>query len=153
MRRAVVLGHGLGLHIDTIKPSKLVVYLKVLYTGAPLYALTIIFTKLSLLVLYHRLFPVRSMTYICLAVGTTVVAWGLTTTIMGIFLCNPIQKVWYPQTPGVCFDLGQFYYGVQIPNIVTDVVILALPIRPILTLPISRSEKMVLSMIFGLGLL
>ncbi len=92
------------------------------------------------------------MTYSCLIVGTVVVCWGFTASLMGLLLCEPVDKAWRPETPGQCLNLVRFYYGLQIPNIVTDVVILVLPLKPILSLRCSFGKKALLGGIFGLGL-
>ena len=149
----IVLRHGLGLHIQDVSPTDLVTYLQVLYAGAPLYALTIVFIKLSLLVLYCRLFPVKNMIHSCLVVGTVVVAWALTTFIVGILVCDPIHKFWRPETHGQCLNIAEFYYGLQAPNIATDIIILILPMKTIYDLQLTRRKNMGLVSIFGLGLL
>jgi hypothetical protein len=48
-------------------------------------------------------------------------------------------------------DLGKFYYGLQIPNIVTDVIILVMPMHNVWVLPVSKAQKTGLSIIFVLG--
>ena len=128
-------------------------YLKVLYTGAVLYATTVVLIKISQLFLYHRLFPIRFMGSSCLVVGISVVTWGLTTCIVGLLLCDPIQKAWHPGAPGQCLNGIQFYYGLQISNIVTDVIIVVLPLRPVFNLHLTSKERVVLVGFFGLGTL
>ena len=87
----------------------------------------------------------------CAAVATLVVIWATATVVVGLFICTPIRKIWDPQTPGACLNLVQFYYGIQIPNIITDVVVLVLPIPVILKLPLDKVQKISLCVIFGLG--
>ena len=48
-------------------------------------------------------------------------------------------------------DVASFYVYCSIPNIITDVVILLLPLPMIFTLHISQSQKLGLSMVFLLG--
>lgn len=61
--------------------------------------------------------------------------------------------MWDPTVPGGCINLAQFYYGLQIPNIVTDAVIIAMPMKMVANLHISKTQKTVLSGIFALGVL
>ncbi|GKZ95726.1 hypothetical protein AnigIFM59636_009734 [Aspergillus niger] len=68
-------------------------------------------------------------------------------------VCIPLEKLWNPTIPGGCIDLAKFYYGLQIPNIVTDAVILALPLKHVWNLQVPRAQKIMLTGIFCLGAL
>ncbi|KAJ5279609.1 hypothetical protein N7478_004981 [Penicillium angulare] len=65
----------------------------------------------------------------------------------------PTKKLWEPTTPGACMDLGKYYYGLQIPNIVTDAILLVMPMHTVWNLPISKAQKAGLSGIFVVGFL
>lgn len=54
---------------------------------------------------------------------------------------------------GGCMNLSKFYYGLQIPNIATDAIILVMPMPIVWKLPISKAQKTGLSAIFVLGVL
>ncbi|KAF9890233.1 hypothetical protein FE257_006145 [Aspergillus nanangensis] len=149
----VLLYNGLGTHIQYVPPEKLVVYMKTLSSGSFLYPLCIAFVKLSILELYRRLFPVRPMIIGVNIVGALVVLWCFGVCLIGAVTCIPFRKLWEPEIPGGCINLAQFYYGLQIPNIVTDAVILAMPMRVVWNLHVPRMQKMLLSGIFLLGLL
>lgn len=86
-------------------------------------------------------------------VGMIVILWAACGIIAGAFTCIPTKKLWYPKTPGGCMDLSKFYYGLQIPNIATDAIILFMPMHVVWGLPISRTQKVGLSGIFVLGFL
>ncbi|KAJ5587486.1 uncharacterized protein N7459_003251 [Penicillium hispanicum] len=149
----VMLYNGLGTHIVYVKPEQLVVYLKTLFTGSILYTGCIGCIKLSILMLYRRLFPVKTMKIAVRVVSVIVVLWAFGGILVGCFTCVPTKKLWFPQTPGGCMDLGKFYYGLQIPNIATDAIILFMPMHVVWNLPISRGQKVGLSAIFVLGFL
>lgn len=87
------------------------------------------------------------------AVSLVVILWAACSIVAGCFNCIPTKKLWEPQIPGGCMDLAKFYYGIQIPNIVTDAVLLVMPMPVVWHLPISRQQKVGLSGIFILGLL
>ncbi|EPS32393.1 hypothetical protein PDE_07353 [Penicillium oxalicum 114-2] len=149
----VLLYNGLGTHIEYVKPEQLVVYLKTLFTGSILYTLCVASIKLSILMLYKRLFPVRPMKAAVQVVSLIIILWAACGILAGCFTCIPTEKLWNPMIPGGCMDLGKFYYGLQIPNIVTDAVILVMPMHIVWGLPISKAQKTGLSIIFILGLL
>ena len=103
--------------------------------------------------LYRRLFPTKLMKASVNVVGLIVILWAACGILSGCFTCMPTRKLWLPTTPGACMDLGKYYYGLQIPNIVTDAIILVMPMHTVWKLPISRTQKMGLSGIFVLGFL
>ncbi|KAK3666586.1 hypothetical protein LTR22_002530 [Elasticomyces elasticus] len=62
-----------------------------------------------------------------------------------------MQKVWRPDVPGTCINLVQFYYGLQIPNIITDVWIVISPIRELMRMELTRKIKTGATAMFLLG--
>ncbi|KAJ5218688.1 uncharacterized protein N7498_000787 [Penicillium cinerascens] len=149
----VLLYNGLGTHIAYVKPEQLVVYLKTLFTGSILYTCCIASVKLSILMLYRRIFPTKQMKIGVNIVSMIVILWAACGILTGCFTCIPTEKLWYPELPGGCMDLSKFYYGLQVPNIATDAIILFMPMHVVWGLPISRTQKFGLSAIFILGFL
>ena len=78
-------------------------------------------------------------------------AWFLAIVLVSIFSCAPIHGYWDHSIPATCIDSRAFYLGNSIANILTDVIILALPVRMIWHLQTSRSQKVALTLVFGLG--
>ncbi|PWY70796.1 integral membrane protein [Aspergillus sclerotioniger CBS 115572] len=149
----VLLYNGLGTHVYYVPAADLVVYLKVLATGSFLYPLCIAFTKLSILALYKRIFSIRPMILAANSVGALVILWCFGVCLIGTVTCIPLQKLWDPTIPGGCINLAKFYYGLQIPNIATDAIILVLPMKHVWELQVPRSQKVMLTGIFLLGAL
>ncbi|KAJ5339665.1 hypothetical protein N7452_006393 [Penicillium brevicompactum] len=149
----VLLYNGLGTHIGEVTPEQLVTYLKTLFTGSILYTCCILFIKLSILALYRRLFPIKSMKVAVNVTSLIVILWAACGILAGCFTCIPTEKLWNPMIEGGCMNLSKFYYGLQIPNIATDAIILVMPMPVVWKLPISKAQKMGLSAIFVLGLL
>ena len=90
------------------------------------------------------------MVYVACVVGVIVITWGVAISLLGFMLCIPVRKIWEPQIQGWCLDLVPFYYGAQIPNIITDIVIVAMPLRIVLRLGLDKKLKVGLGIIFGL---
>lgn len=86
-------------------------------------------------------------------VGMIVILWGFGVCLVGAFVCIPVKKLWEPTVEGGCLDLGDYYYGLQIPNIITDAIILIMPVQIVWGLPISKTQKGLLSGIFVVGIL
>ncbi|KAJ5432948.1 uncharacterized protein N7458_012104 [Penicillium daleae] len=148
-----VLYNGLRTHIIYVKPEQLTVYLKTLFTGSILYTLYVASIKLSILMLYNRLFPVKPMDIAVKVVSMVIILWAACGILAGCFTCIPTEKLWNPMIPCGCMDLGKFYYGLQMPNIVTDAIILVMPMHTLWGLQISKAQKTGLSIIFVLGFL
>lgn len=54
---------------------------------------------------------------------------------------------------GKCFSWSAFYYGTQIPNILTDIYIVVMPLREVFGLRLTRLQKGILVGIFGIATL
>lgn len=68
--------------------------------------------------------------------------------------CRPFAFSWNKQIPGgKCGDLTPPSIGIAATDIIGDVMIILLPMRPIWRLKISRAKKLGLSFVFALGLL
>lgn len=70
-----------------------------------------------------------------------------------MFNCIPISAAWKPTTraDAICIDIESFYYGNAISNLLTDVLILGLPLPIVWGLNMSTNRKIALSGVFLLG--
>ena len=134
-------------------PDAILQWHKVLYVYENCYTPAIALTKLSILSFYARLFSVRTFRVALYVVGTMVLMWWIAMQFTVIFECTPIDYSWHPVRSGRCINLDQFFLGQAIPNIVTDMVILALPLPMIWKLHLPKSQKLALTCIFSLGAL
>ncbi|OJJ42669.1 hypothetical protein ASPZODRAFT_1285768 [Penicilliopsis zonata CBS 506.65] len=109
--------------------------LQLLYIFEIFYVLNLLLIKLSILALYRRIFTDVSRFFrigalICASVA---LAWALAFIPAAIFQCTPVAKAWEAvdreQGPGHCIQLKIGFYCVALPNILTDLAILALPVR------------------------
>ena len=84
-------------------------------------------------------------------IGAGVIAWGIAVFLVSIFQCNPIRGAWDLTVPATCIPLPKFCLSNAVPNIIMDVIILALPIPNVWTLQMSMRQKYVVSALFLLG--
>ncbi|KAE8153804.1 hypothetical protein BDV25DRAFT_136554 [Aspergillus avenaceus] len=147
----ILLFNGLGCHITMIPPKNLEIYLKIGYSNSFVYTACVTFIKLSILALYKRLFSVPRMILAANVVAAFVLLWAVSVCVVGVVLCLPVNKFWDRAVEGTCLDPAKYYYGQQIPNIVTDVVLLIMPMKPVWSLPISRTQRILLSGVFVVG--
>lgn len=85
------------------------------------------------------------------ATAAFVILWTLILYTINGFLCIPVNRFWDATVEGACVDMTKFYYGQQIPNIISDFVILVMPMKIIWELPITRVQKALLSGVFLIG--
>ena len=116
-----------------------------------IYFATLAATKLSILTFYTRLFPTRSFKLAARIMTGVVTAWLIATILVSVFSCNPVRAFWTHEPGSTCIVSEQFYIANAVPNIITDAVILALPIHMVWQLHTSKWERVALTFIFLLG--
>ncbi|KAG8161017.1 hypothetical protein KVR01_009281 [Diaporthe batatas] len=122
-----------------------------LWIGQLLYVSSITTVKVSVLSTYLRIFPTRFVKWGAGIIGTIAIMWFLSTILVSIFLCQPVARSWDLSIPGTCFDGKLFLLGNSIPNILTDMAILCLPIYEVYHLQVSLAKKLGLCLVFMLG--
>lgn len=112
------------------------------------------FTKTSLILLYLRIFVSKNFRIACFVSLAIVLAWSVGSVASTIWQCVPIEASWNNAiTNKVCVNSDASWYQYGIINILTDVMILALPVRSIMKLQLHRRERFALLGIFALGAL
>lgn len=117
-----------------------------------IHSLALIFTKISILIQYLRIFPVRRFQKACFAMLGVVAACGAWAVFGNVFLCSPIASFWDASVEdGNCMDRAVIWFTNAGLNIAQDVVIILLPMPLIQTLQISKSQKRGLMIMLALG--
>lgn len=70
-----------------------------------------------------------------------------------LFACKPIRAAWdpYEMAEGDCIDTAALYIAIAIANIVSDVILFAIPIPMIVGLKMPLAQKVGAAAIFGVG--
>ena len=98
--------------------------------------------KASILAMYYRIFPTRSMKWAVHILGGSVVLWWVAIILVTIFQCQPVSKAYKPfMTTGHCLPREDFFFGSSIPNVLQDVLIIALPVREVWRLQVTKRQK------------
>ncbi|KAJ5360989.1 hypothetical protein N7541_001833 [Penicillium brevicompactum] len=147
----VLLFNGLGSHITMIPAKNVLVYLQIGYSNNFVYTGCIAFIKFSILALYKRLFAIRSMNLAVNAMFGFVCLWVVGVYVAGALICIPASKFWDQSVEGACLDPYKFYYGIQVPNILSDLILLIMPMHVVWSLPIPKSQKALLCGVFLVG--
>ncbi|KAJ9219937.1 hypothetical protein C8Q69DRAFT_482915 [Paecilomyces variotii] len=146
-----MIKYGMGLHADTIPPEHVVMIAKLLVVAEVLYVYNLVWTKISFLLMYYRIFHVPYFKKWAYIIGTFVVLWVITIMFAFIFICVPVEKLWTPSLPGHCINQVGTWIANACSTIATDLAILVLPIPQVWKLQLARSQKIALTIAFCLG--
>ncbi|KIM94076.1 hypothetical protein OIDMADRAFT_184520 [Oidiodendron maius Zn] len=148
-----VLGaaNGFGKHAWDIPPGNIDTILELYYIGQILYVLAQNLTKISILLLFLRIFldeHFRLVTKIA-------IAW-MVCHIIGFFMavtlqCIPVRAVWDPTQKGKCVSSSMMVAAGAACSIFEDVVIILLPVREIKYLNLGPRKRLAIILMFSLG--
>jgi hypothetical protein len=139
-------------YLEEHSPEKPELWGKYLLTTAILYSITVSIPKLAVLALYRRLFPMRKVQILVYILAGILVCGSIANTITSLAACKPFKANWKPKTPGAkCIDKESFYTWTSVPNIVTDVIMLVLPLPIVWNLHNTKRIKLGLTFTFLVG--
>ncbi|KAL5868717.1 hypothetical protein ACKVWC_009475 [Pyricularia oryzae] len=125
------------------------------YLNSVVYPIPTIFSKVTILLFLLEINAVqrwyRWSIYFTLFV---VVGSGIGIFISSIFACWPIEKSYnllFPPTIGSCVDRPAMYQATAALGVITDVLIISIPVPMIWTLQISKNKKIGLLVLFSIG--
>jgi hypothetical protein len=116
------------------------------------YTITMALTKSSILVAFLRLMPFGSMGWATYGTLVIVVLWGISLSFATIFSCHPVQGYWKFTNNDHCTDEGTRLLVISVINIVTDLVVIAIPMGAFWRLKIPIRQKIILFVLLSLGL-
>lgn len=109
--------------------------------------------KLSILQLYRRLFGTKREFKIAFWVlGGFVLAYSISGVLFTVFQCRPVQAAWVVSIQPsyrINFTLAALIVGII--NVVTDIILLVLPVHIVWGLQLSRRMKVQIASMFLLG--
>ncbi|KAI1807497.1 hypothetical protein F4811DRAFT_506024 [Daldinia bambusicola] len=145
--------YGLGSHIyDFDSEEEFIKFYKLFYITTLTYNTTLMIIKFSLFLQYYRLIqevPRYRIYYI--ATMTVVGSWLVAQEFIFIFPCTPVYEYWTFAPDRKCLDSNLVGWMNAIGNILTDVIILALPVPVVIRLNLKKGRKWAVLGIFGLG--
>ncbi|KAK4502133.1 hypothetical protein PRZ48_005556 [Zasmidium cellare] len=135
---------GVGLESSDAPPSWPPKAIQAVYAIEIFYYFSVYLIKTSLVFLYLRLSrELRNHLYKgSLALLAVLTLHFITTVIVFSVQCVPMKKYWDPPTPGHCISITGFFYSTNIFTIITDIVMLALPVKTVWKVQGSLPEKL-----------
>ncbi|KAJ5085252.1 hypothetical protein N7532_010023 [Penicillium argentinense] len=128
--------------------------LKWFFGAQVVYKIVIAVNKVSFFCLYIRIFITPIFRRICFTGIAVVTSWGLAYVLVTIFQCKPMASFWDKTIKNPrCLHNETLWMSYSVLNIVFDLIILALPIRPVSELRLPKAKKIGLLVVFGMGTL
>lgn len=142
---------GIGFNITETMPN-LENILKMLVAYELIYATSISTIKLSILLFYLRVFVNRGLRMATVAALIFVSVWSIGNFLQVFLICRPFAKTYTPLMEGECGDQVASFIAIGSFNIITDVIILTLPLPTVWALKMSTPAKLGLTGVFLVGL-
>ncbi|RYP69772.1 hypothetical protein DL771_005881 [Monosporascus sp. 5C6A] len=121
--------------------------------GTCVYALSVGFAKVSILLFYLRLSPQRWFHIVVYTLIGAVSCYSTVYLLLNIFPCRPIAAAWDRNIEKkTCLDAWKAYWALSIFNILMDVATLMLPIPVIAPLNMPKKQKISVCLLFATGI-
>lgn len=147
-----VIGNGLGKHAPAVPLDMAITFAKWLFASQFVYVAVIAMIKTSVILMYLRIFPSKNFRVYAYILQGIVVAWAIAIAFTGLFQCTPIKKAWLGElVEGHCINVAASFIGNAVPNIITDIAILCLPVVQVWKLQMNPTQKISVCLVFLLG--
>ncbi|KAK1844623.1 integral membrane protein [Colletotrichum chrysophilum] len=146
------LRFGLGRHEVVVQeedPMNIVYFYQTIFANEILYPFGLATARLSLVVLYHRIFGLFNARYYLYGLMAFIMAWAIYATLPLILACNPVSNFWTNHKN--CIDISKLYISIAVGSIITDFILIILPMPYAAQLRMSWYKKMLLLMSFVFG--
>ncbi|KAI0481248.1 hypothetical protein GGR56DRAFT_688849 [Xylariaceae sp. FL0804] len=144
--------HGLGRHLWDLSSDEISGFLMYFWFGLVFYNITLLFIKLTLFFQYFRIIEqVDRYRRVYIGLMTIVVSWTLAQIFVMIFTCSPVAGYWDISLNPTCLPEVKIQTVNAIGNMITDVIVLLLPMPVVWKLSLKKAQKLALMGIFGLG--
>lgn len=149
----IAVHFGFGRHQLMLSLDHISKFLLNDWTIQIIFACAITVTRFSLLVFYHRIFPVKRFTIVAIITGCILLAWWIGFIFAILFSCRPIESFWNKALIDHCVNEHTLSWGVTGSELATNVMMLVLPIPWLWDLRLACTKKLALIGLFMLGCL
>jgi hypothetical protein len=141
--------HTVALHVLE-KDGTILLWSRMLLAAEWLYFLSVALPKICILTLYLRIFIHEAFRAICYAMITIITCTFLVNGLTGTLVC-PMRTSVSPLSGHCDLDTGLFFRWASFPNIITDIVMLVLPLPTVWGLHLPKTQKLGLTVTFVMG--
>ncbi|KAL7629120.1 hypothetical protein AAE478_000639 [Parahypoxylon ruwenzoriense] len=152
----MVLAGGMGYHAGEVQDWHVVRLLKATYARQFLYAVSLGLIKLSVILMFIRVFFARRLRFAPVAVIIFTIAWVALALLVEVLVCRPISMNWDSRElapGGRCGNQVAAFVSVGIVDVINQLLILMLPVPHVWRLGIKRHYQVATTCIFGIGVL
>ncbi|KAJ5107992.1 hypothetical protein N7456_004667 [Penicillium angulare] len=142
---SLVIGkHGGGYNWDDVSAPDQVLFKKFCYIATILYCPMALFVKIALLSILTRIFaPYRGKVWFIYIFLGCLCTYYTVALIVKIRMCSPIPQYWLGNVPGAtCLDQTAALIADSVISVVSDIIILVLPLPLTWSLQMSRNRKL-----------
>ncbi|KAF5018402.1 hypothetical protein F66182_9609 [Fusarium sp. NRRL 66182] len=143
--------YGFGQHVSNLTRRDKLMALKLFYIAQILYKLTINLTKISILLLYLRIFVQPWFRACCYALMGLITCYMSAAAASSIWQCNPARGAWDTSVQPTCLSLTRNWHANAGFSIATHVLILLLPMQPVWKSKLSVTHRRALMMVLTIG--
>ena len=117
-----------------------------------MYTSSLTLVKLSIIATYHRIFPTIVLRRVLYVLAAVILAVWIVNIFTTIFQCKPISGAWNFDIAPKCISVMKVYYFSTAFSILTDVLLVVVPLPLFWKLKLPVREKWIITVLFGLGL-
>lgn len=139
------------MHKADLPRQELLTALRWFYVAQTPYKVVVGLNKVSAIIFFQRIFVGKSFRLTCWACMSVIVAWNVGAIAATIWQCVPIAGFWDKSIEATCIDSSVFWTAYAVGNILTDAMVIVLPIPQVLRLQLRLREKVMLCGVFLLG--
>ncbi|KAK4455337.1 hypothetical protein QBC34DRAFT_67050 [Podospora aff. communis PSN243] len=145
--------NGIGHAITTLSLDNMLNLIKITLAIQCTYYGAVNFIKFSILCMYLRFAVTATLRRACYGMIAFHALFGIVSIIVTLAQCTPLHKMWdlTGTVAGTCINTTAFFYFTSGTNIITDIIIFALPIKTLLGIQRPLNEKIALVGIFCIG--
>jgi hypothetical protein len=119
-----------------------------------LYGIVMSLVKSSIMLFFLRIFGTKQSFRISVTVVMVIVwMWAVSIILETMLLCRPLAYNWDTSIKGTCGQRNATYVVAGTLNLVTDLMVMALPVPHIWKLKLNIFKKLALCAVFSMGLL
>ncbi|OAX81314.1 hypothetical protein ACJ72_04349 [Emergomyces africanus] len=139
-------GHRSEISAETFKKQVIL-----LWASVPMYNTSLFCTKASICLQYHRIFPGSRIRIVCYGALVFIVLYGMWVVLGSFLICIPVKRFWDDTVEGNCMSRDGLWLSTAIVHIVTDIILLAMPMPILMRLNLPKRQRIALVLVFALG--
>ncbi|KAI0026122.1 hypothetical protein F4780DRAFT_8705 [Xylariomycetidae sp. FL0641] len=142
---------GLGMPMQTLTLDNMTEILQLTFAVELIYYTCIWCIKTSIVFMYQRIAIALPFKRLCIGTNVVLLVFYVVCIVTTITQCLPVEKAWdiTGLVEGTCIDTTAFFYFTSGFNIITDIWIIALPIRTLKKLQVPKADRHSLYIVFG----